>query len=313
MAGEAQVVDPGAPPGVPVSPPWLRLASRVFTPLAVLGLLAFAWVARDTLAAVLAAARLPWLLLAVAVWTGIQLLVPAFAHAVLSGLGAHTGWRVLLRSHGARIPARYLPGGIWHTVGRVADLVARGVPRRALAALVILEQFIALGVTAVAGGALLLAFGHTPWWTLVSVAGCVAGALGLLGLRRFVNARVLLDAKLPRRAYARALLVTAMFWCGAATAFVCYLQALPGTLPPGGVLQAAGIYLLAWAVGFVAIFAPQGIGVFELVAGDLLQVPLSMTSVAVLVAGFRGVVLAGDVIVWLIARALAGSPCAGDG
>jgi hypothetical protein len=62
----------------------------------------------------------------------------------------------------------------------------------------------------------------------------------------------------------------------------------------------AGIYLFSWGVGFLAIFAPQGIGVFEFVASELMASPVGFMGLAALIAGFRIVVLVADIAVWLV-------------
>lgn len=62
------------------------------------------------------------------------------------------------------------------------------------------------------------------------------------------------------------------------------------------VLQIYGVYLLAWIAGFVSVFAPQGIGVFESVAGLFLKGALMFAGVAVLAAGFRVAVLDADML-----------------
>ena len=87
-------------------------------------------------------------------------------------------------------------------------------------------------------------------------------------------------------------------WCIAATAFVIYLSAFPGLTLQAGPLESAGAYLFSWGVGFISIFAPQGIGVFEVVAADLMRGAGTLMSVAALLAGFRLIVLAADATVW---------------
>ena len=54
--------------------------------------------------------------------------------------------------------------------------------------------------------------------------------------------------------------------------------------------------MLAWVTGFVSIFAPQGIGVFESVAGVFLQGALTFAGAAVLAAGFRVAILGADML-----------------
>ncbi len=96
-------------------------------------------------------------------------------------------------------------------------------------------------------------------------------------------------------------------WCIAATAFVIYLSAFPGLALQAAPLETAGAYLFSWGVGFIAIFAPQGIGVFEVVAADLMRGAGTFMSVAALLGGFRIIVLAADATVWVALHALSGN------
>jgi hypothetical protein len=65
-----------------------------------------------------------------------------------------------------------------------------------------------------------------------------------------------------------------------------------------------GIYLFSWGVGFLSIFAPQGLGVFELVASELLKGSIGFMGLAALIGGFRAVVLVADLVVWCAYQAL---------
>src|SRR3546814_8763196 len=64
------------------------------------------------------------------------------------------------------------------------------------------------------------------------------------------------------------------FWAASAAAFLCYLAAFPAIDAPGAV-QTAGTFLVSWAAGFVAVFAPQGAGVFETTMAGLLDGPVA--------------------------------------
>ncbi len=61
-----------------------------------------------------------------------------------------------------------------------------------------------------------------------------------------------------------------------------------------------GTYLFSWGAGFVAFFAPQGIGVFEFVSGKLLEGQLDLGHAVALMASFRVIVLAGDLFAWAV-------------
>lgn len=272
----------------------LELSRRAFTPVALAFLLVAAWAGRDAFLQALSLARTGPVLLAVLAWSTTHLLVPLMVHALLASLGRSPGYKTLLRIHLKRLPARYLPGGIWHTVSRVADLSTMGYGRSTLAALVALENLLPLGLALLLAALAWLAGGRDPQaggWILAS-------GLVILASLPLLTSRVAGQA-LAVRAYAAALLPAALFWMVAAFAFTTYWLAFPTASEGLTALEIAASYLLAWASGFVAVFAPQGMGVFEAVAASLLKGGLPFAGIAVLVAGFRATLLAGDALAYL--------------
>ncbi len=263
-------------------------------PLA-LGFLALAaYGARDVIGGMLANARPGPLLLIILAWSLLHLLVPLTSWIVLNGLGTGIGYRTVLRIHVSRLPARYLPGGVWQTVSRVVDLHALGVTKAQLSVLVAMENLVPLAGALALGGtfALIAGTGLLPA-PAITAAGVVLGVSLPLAMRRFIG-----KARLSLRHYLLAATTTMVFWLVAACAFVAYWSAFPSIPLGAGVAELAASYLLAWAAGFVAIFAPQGIGVFEAVAGLLLGGAVPLAGVAVMAAGFRAVTLVGDGIAY---------------
>ena len=102
----------------------------------------------------------------------------------------------------------------------------------------------------------------------------------------------------------RGALLVSFLTSGATLAFLLYLNAFPASTGDFSSVEMGGIYLFSWGIGFVSIFAPQGIGVFEFVASELMGGPIGFMGLAALIAGFRVVVLAADVVVWLIYQAM---------
>ena len=62
-----------------------------------------------------------------------------------------------------------------------------------------------------------------------------------------------------------------------------------------------GAFGVSWGIGFFTLFAPQGIGVFE---GALVTVLDWGTDAVLLVAGFRAVLLARDLLLTVVAELL---------
>lgn len=273
----------------------------LFTPLAFAFLVYFAWQSRGDLAELISDASLAYLGAAAIVWGLLHAFSPILAVIVLNACGSSVSWQQAFATHAARLPARYLPGGIWHTVGRVMDYREQGVAARHLSAFILLENGLAAAVTLTIGGAIVFTTRGAD--SLGSIAGLasVASVIALPVIAYLLNARVLQRPdRLSALAYLKSILVVMVFWTGATIAFLLYLNAFPVSTGVWSNVEMGGIYLFSWGVGFLAIFAPQGIGVFEFVASELMHGPIGFMGFAALIAGFRVVVLVADIAVWLI-------------
>lgn len=272
-------------------------ASRwVFGPAALLFLLIAGWSARASFVTVLEQVQLMPLTITAVLWSLLHLLTPVFSWLVLREMGSDISYRVALGIHVRRLPARYLPGGIWHTVSRVMDLHRLGVSRSQLSVLVLLENLIPVGVALALAGMFLLVAGGQAVLAFVALLGGIAL---LVALPVVLRHRLLLGAQaFAASLHLKITATTAVFWLVAATAFACYWSAFPAARVGNPMVEVYAAYLLAWVVGFVSIFAPQGIGIFESVTGVLLQGALPFAGVAVLAAGFRAVTLIADVLAY---------------
>ncbi len=274
----------------------MALLRWLFTPAALLFLVVAGWRARAVFATVLGQADTTLLVVTITLWASMHLLSPVFSWVVLREIGAGVGYRTLLAIHVGRLPARYLPGGVWHTVSRVMDLHRLGVTRSQLSVMLLLENMVPVSVASVLGGLCLCIAGKTSW---LALAALCAGPLLFACIPLVMRHRALLaPRKLAAGGYLKLAAVTAVFWIAAATAFFTYWSAFPYARMSVPALQIYGVYLIAWVAGFVSVFAPQGIGVFESVAGVFLQGALTFAGAAVLAAGFRVAILAADILAY---------------
>ncbi len=272
----------------------------LFTPLAFAFLCYFALQSKHELAQLIQNASPNYLCAAVLVWALLHLLSPVFAVVALAACGAKVSWRQAFATHAVRLPARYLPGGIWHTVGRVMDYSEQGVQPRHLTAFVLLENALAAAVTLAIGGAVVFGARGTDSIGMVAALASVTGIVAVPSIALITNSRVLQQAdRLSVPAYAKSVALSVVFWLGASGAFLLYIGAFSGTTTHYSQIEMGGMYLFSWGVGFISIFAPQGIGVFEVVASELMSGPIGFMGLAALLAGFRVVVLVADIIVWL--------------
>lgn len=196
--------------------------------------------------------------------------------------------------------AKYLPGNVFHLIGRHALGSGLGLPHRVLAGALVVEiGGLGLVATALAGtlGAPFPLPPRLAWLVPGTLLGlAMAGlALGLLGLR-WIHSPGNGSVRLYLASLARALLGYGGFFAilGGITALL-----FGGTLPPGSQLpwtQLTGLAALAWLGGFATPGAPAGIGVRDAILlsglGGLAPEP-EATGVVV---ALRLVTLGGDLL-----------------
>lgn len=274
--------------------------------VAVLGWLG--WDQRQDVGALAGDAR-PGLLALALVVIGVQLwLTAAFWAATLRALGEPLAVTTVLDASARSLLARYVPGSVWYAVGRSA-LLRHRVSARALGVVAVLEIGLSVVVGFVAGAGLLLATRRVaPAVGVVGLVGVVvaAAACSPPAVNRVLAEVARRRGGTPARlAWPPFLVLVAWmvaFWAASATSFALYLAAFPSALPATGappVLEVAGAYMLARVLGMLAVFAPQGLGVFEVAVATLLTTATAgaspaLGSLVLVVAGYRALVLVRD-------------------
>jgi hypothetical protein len=200
-----------------------------------------------------------------------------------------------------RLPAKYLPGGVWQTVARAWDLRSRGIESSRVTGMLAYELLMPLLAAFAVGGVLLAAFhagpAQTPALTLAAGGGMLAFILLPWLLRRLPGTG---RAVLQSGYYQRSVAIILIYWMLAGAAFGCFINALQIPDLASSLPALAGGYSLSWAVGYLAFFAPQGIGVLELTASSLIDLPLATEAGISVVFSFRLLIVALDLIVWLL-------------
>jgi hypothetical protein len=208
---------------------------------------------------------------------------------ILIGFGHPLPVRVATRIWSISELARYLPGAIWQVVGRVYMVRPYGVSGTVSSTSQILEIFTFLLANVIMASVCLLYFGvrrgvdgPARAWLIVAMALVPTLALVLHPriFYRLVN-RVLVSINQPvitqRLAGSKlvGLLAWVLFglvWQSLAVWLVTYDQ--PVGVPLAKWWVVAGAYSLAWVAGFLAIWAPAGFGVREVVFMAVMQVVL---------------------------------------
>ena len=196
------------------------------------------------------------------------------------------------------LPAKYIPGGIWQTVGRGGDLVGFGFAKKHVIKTLLAEQVLAVWWAGLLGFFLATISFRDDLQT-IAIAGVfifMGGALlsGCFFARTQMSPLSLFDAALSP--------VTGLFyvagWGILASAFVCYIWL--GGLIEVAPLKVAASYLVSWMLGAIAVFAPQGMGVFELAMKHILAQSENKAEILWLIGSYRLVVLTADAIVWCV-------------
>lgn len=278
---------------------WVRIV-RIVWLVALAALLLRALVGNRAAVVELARVDRPWLLGAALLLSFGQLALSAsFWVRALAATGQRVGWSTVLGATARSVPARYVPGSVWYAISRGAMLRAAGIGLGALTVTAVLESVLTVLVSLGLGGALLAAAGRLPGQQLTAVAWVLVLAVltappVLNRLLRWLAARR--GATAPTLSWpdlAALVLWMTAFWALSAATFTVYLAAFGMDLPAAPVV--AGMFLVAWAIGFLTPIAPQGAGAFEVVFVAML-VGRADGPLLVVVAAFRALIGLRDAV-----------------
>jgi hypothetical protein len=226
-----------------------------------------------------------------------ELVVLALALVLLHYLGTTVLWTRIVRLLGGGIGvrdafraiflanmAKYLPGSLWNLAGRVYLCHRQGHPPAITTPAVALEavcQVVSSGMVGLAAAPMLA--GAPPVASRLAAVGLGAVVLmlhprvvnagfrlGEAGLARLGRPRALPRIHVPYGVLLALVAAYAVNWLVVAAGFAVLAQALvPGTLAAPMLLAFAGAFMVAWSAGFLAPFAPAGLGVRDLLLTGL--------------------------------------------
>jgi hypothetical protein len=297
---------------------WRRLAAPIVIGIVAIAWASFLWSQIDLLRAYV------WRITPAALLVSVAL--GALYYAGLAGC-----WSLLLRRMSAGAPphlaamriwllsmvSRYVPGNIWHILSRTLMAQQLGVSRTTVVASASIEQIITL-LAAFLLAALTLpsrqirtaVAAEIPIVEIVAgllIAGMlflhprVLGALLAYGARRFNRPELAWSYR-----YRDVLIVTAasiLAHCCSGLSLAAVLAGITD-ISMKDLLPMIGAAALAWALGYLSILTPSGLGVREgvLVGLLLLIVPLPVATVASLL--FRIATTLGELLAVLVFWAL---------
>lgn len=199
-----------------------------------------------------------------------KLILVFLSQEAVRGEGLDLGYAEIFRIVAISQLGKYIPGGVWHFVGRFNLYHDRELSARKSTKALIAENVWLLTGAVISGAAAGLLSPQAPellarigWrvggWELAALgAGLLFAWLGLLvGFERFFRMKD--EAQLAWGRVLRLMGVQAAVWVllGVSFAFV-FPQVSADTL-----LLNISVYALSWIVGYVVVFAPGGLGVRE--------------------------------------------------
>lgn len=282
----------------------LHIAKLIYTPLSFFCIVYFAWANRVLLSNLISLVDQKFIILSIGSWCSLHFIPPLLTKISLHLLNFDLSYRCLWGIYISRLPARYLPGGIWHTVGRFADYHHRGIANKQLALLILIETILPALITfGIGGGYLWLSQTES---FIQSLEGILAGTSLILLLfgPLFIQRLVQQPSQGKNVYYALLILVSGIFWLIASISFLFYYSSFTFSVSKNSLIDIAATYIFSWGVGYISIFAPQGIGIFELVAGKLLMIPMNLGGTIAFLAGFRAISLLADCLTWGIYKCL---------
>lgn len=218
--------------------------------------------------------RFDWPLMAasVAAFTLYNLMFVHSSQLVLRAVGERASFSSAFQLNYVSSLGKYLPGGIWHVVGRFALADALGVRKRGVVVMTVFEN--ALGVVSgIVVGIVGLGLSAADAFGLPVWLPPVVGAASLVALHPAIFGRMMAfglkhmgaDEQMPHLSFGTTLALVAyrcVGWLVAGIGFSWYTRALTPD-PAGGLGLFAGAIAAASVFGLLVIFVPGGIGVRE--------------------------------------------------
>ena len=251
---------------------------------------------RRDIVEVFSAVSMSGIVLGMGFWILATLVIPLIALTVLRDRGNTISYSTLLFIHLNRIPSKFLPGGVWQTVARAYDMNSLGISRRDISLVVLHENSYLILLAALISTLGIYLLDSNALYSKFALALFIGSLLTIPTAFVFRKRSFILSIS----AYTKLTLVCACFWMAAMAAFYSYMSSIPLIAASYKPLLMVVHYLFSYVVGFVSIFAPQGIGVFEVVVAELADLDMPFTQVVILVAGFRVLIFLSDIVSWAI-------------
>jgi len=216
--------------------------------------------------------------------------------------GWHPKYIETLGIYGLSSLGKYIPGGVWHFVGRFGIYKVNGLSGKASTRAMILENIWLLGSAVATGviGVFLNRFDLIAGFLNLPNQDGLAILFTVLALGLWIIILIIVHKTMRRHTAGNipSVFVVAglglLLWIFIGSSFfVMFSEFQPSVAP-----LFIGGYAVSWAVGYIAVFAPGGLGVREAVLAFVFSNIASVEMIAVYAAMNR--------IIWVIAEVLFG-------
>lgn len=235
-------------------------------------------------------------------------------------VGQQIGFTVAFRQIVMLLMGKYLPGKVWGVLARGRDAsVNEQLPATSSYAAAYLEQLISIHAGFLFGLSLLALAYPAERWIAISFLISMPSLIlvpkfhhvlikQLIGgwLKKYAELLTAIDAiEISLADYWRLFLAYVGEWIVTGLILVSVQMVITGSWPDGGLFMLLlGSYAVAMVVGFIAIFAPGGIGVREGVMVALLAPVLGLEAASLLAVVMRVVSVIADLVAGVIAVVL---------
>lgn len=219
-----------------------------------------------------------------------RLLIAQLARVATSRIGWHTSYREMLYMMGTSELGKYLPGGVWHFVGRAAYYRAANVPASHLTRALVYENLSLVISSLLLGSSFLILYSIIPLiYKLLVLSIIIVVWLCVLWIMS------------PQQERMKNFFLIKLFFlqCCIWLAFsFSFIFIFPDTAFKGNLLLGLGVFPIGWLVGFLTPFAPGGVGTREIILVAFLLPIFNPEIVLILVAFHR--------LLWVILELLLG-------
>lgn len=210
-----------------------------------------------------------------------------------------------LAAHIVNLPSKYIPGGIWHTAGRIGYLSnLKKKSLRKITLIISLENLFALATGVLLAcitlhiSSLELPKSVTPWISNIIpiITALILFVILLLVTQLRITKEIFNKYKFRYNYLLETIITYALSWSFLALSFTYYIKTITSNHIP--LVDILASYFISWLLGFIAIFAPQGIGIFEASASTLLNHPVSSSQFLAALFAYRILIALADTTTW---------------